>query len=110
MRRHLETVFPQLAGVEIDFAWGGTLAVTPDRLPFAREVRPGCFALTGFSGLGVVLAPWLGASVADAMRGSGGLAWDCLQHLPAPRFPGGPWLAGPTQALALGYYALRDRF
>jgi gamma-glutamylputrescine oxidase len=108
VRRHLARVFPQLAEVPLEFAWGGTLSITPNRLPYAREVAPGLFSLSGFSGLGVALGPWLGAGVADAMRGAPGLAWDCLQRLPAPRFPGGAWLRRPTLAAAMTY-TLRDR-
>jgi gamma-glutamylputrescine oxidase len=60
VRRHLARVFPQLADVPLEFAWGGTLSITPNRLPYAREVAPGLFSLSGFSGLGVALGPWLG--------------------------------------------------
>lgn len=109
VRRHLIRVFPQLADVPLDFAWGGTLSVTPNRLPYGREVAPGLFSLSGFSGLGVVLAPYLGSAVADAMLGKAGAAWDALQRLPAPRFPGGTLLRGPTLAAAMSFFALRDR-
>lgn len=109
VRRHLEKVFPQLAGIPLDYAWGGTLSVTPNRLPHGREMAPGLFSLSGFSGLGVVLAPYLGAAAADAMLGRPGPAWDGLQRLPAPRFPGGTLLRGPTLAAAMSFFALRDR-
>jgi len=109
VRRHLIRVFPQLADVPLDFAWGGTLSVTPNRLPYGREVAPGLFSLSGFSGLGVVLAPYLGGAVADAMLGQDSAAWDALQRLPAPRFPGGTLLRGPTLAAAMSFFALRDR-
>jgi gamma-glutamylputrescine oxidase len=110
VRPHLARVFPQLAAVPIDHAWGGTLAISPNRLPFVIEPHPGLHALNGFSGVGVVLAPWLGDAVGRAMAGEDNLGYDCLRRLPAPRFPGGPRLRWPTQALAMRFMALRDRF
>jgi gamma-glutamylputrescine oxidase len=109
VRPHLLRVFPQLASVPIDHAWGGTLAITPNRLPFVIEPHPGLYAANGFSGVGVVLAPWLGDAVGRAMAGEDNLGYDLVRRLPAPRFPGGPRLRWPTQALAMRFMALRDR-
>jgi gamma-glutamylputrescine oxidase len=109
VRPHLLRVFPQLADVPIDHAWGGLLAVSPDRLPFVIEPAPGLRALNGFSGLGVVLAPWLGDAVGQAMAGIANPGYDLLRRLPAPRFPGGPLLRWPTQVLAMRTLALLDK-
>ena len=110
VRPHLLRIFPQLAGVQIDHAWGGTLAISPNRLPFVIEPRPGLYAANGFSGVGVVLAPWLGDAVGRAMAGEANPGYDLVRRLPGPRFPGGAWLRWPTQALAMRFMALRDRF
>ncbi len=109
VRPHLARVFPQLADVPISHAWGGSLAITPNRLPFVMEPRPGLHAVNGFSGLGVALAPWLGQAVGRAMAGEANEAHDLVSRMPDPRFPGGPWLRWPTQALAMSFMALRDR-
>jgi len=109
VRPHLLRVFPQLADVALDHAWGGTLSITPWRLPHAAEVDAGLWSLSGFSGLGVVLAPYLGRIVGAAMAGTDRSGFDLLRRLPAPRFPGGPLLRWPTMALAMGVAALRDR-
>lgn len=110
VRPHLRHIFPELGAVPIDHAWGGTLAITPNRLPFVIEPRPGLFAANGFSGVGVVLAPWLGDAVGRAMAGEDNIGYDLVRRLPAPRFPGGARLRWPTQALAMRFMALRDRF
>lgn len=110
MRPHLARVFPQLAHVPISHAWGGSLAISPNRLPFVIEPLPGLHAVNGFSGLGVVLAPWLGQTVGRAMGGQPDAGYDLVRRLANPRFPGGPWLRWPTQALAMTFFALRDRF
>jgi len=110
VRPHIARIFPQLADVPISHAWGGTLAISPNRLPFAIEPHLGLYAVNGFSGVGVVLAPWLGQAVGLAMAGEANSGYDLLRRLPAPRFPGGPLLRWPTQALAMRFMALRDRF
>ena len=37
VRRHLTRIYPQLGRSRIDYAWGGTLAITLRRLPFIRQ-------------------------------------------------------------------------
>jgi gamma-glutamylputrescine oxidase len=108
VRRHIRAVFPQLADVTIDHAWGGTLAITPNRLPYVREVEPGMIAVGGFSGLGVVMAPYVGKLVAQALIGDDS-DYARLARLPVPRFPGGRWMRWPTLVAAMSFLALRDR-
>ena len=74
------------------------------------EPHPGLYAANGFSGVGVVLAPWLGDAVGRAMAGEANMGYELVRHLPAPRFPGGARWRLPTQALAMRFMALRDRF
>jgi gamma-glutamylputrescine oxidase len=108
VRPHLLKVFPQLAAVRYDYAWGGTLGITPTRMPWVRELEPGLVNASGFSGLGVVLAPYTGKAVADALCGERD-AFELLGRVPVPPFPGGPLLRSPTLVAAMLFYALRDR-
>lgn len=108
VRPHMARVFPQLRDIGIDHAWGGTLSVTPTRLPYVRGLAPGLYNASGFSGLGVVLAPYFGRILGDAIAGDG-RALDRLSGLPAPAFPGGRWLRWPILAAAMTMFALRDR-
>jgi gamma-glutamylputrescine oxidase len=108
VRPHALGVFPQLADVRFDFAWGGTLGITPTRMPLVRELAPGLVNASGFSGLGVVLAPFVGKVVADALVGERE-TFELLGRIPVPAFPGGPALRWPTLVAAMSFYALRDR-
>lgn len=108
VRPHMARVFPQLGKVRIDHAWGGTLSITPTRLPFVRELKPGLYNVSGFSGLGVVLAPYFGRILGDAIAGERDL-FDRLARLPVPPFPGGRWLRWPTLVAAMTFFAIRDR-
>lgn len=109
VRRHILRVFPQLADVRLDHGWGGTLAITPNRLPFVREIAPGMINVSGYSGLGVVLAPYFGKLVADLVAHGNGADFARLAALPVPRFPGGALLRWPTLVAAMSFFALRDR-
>lgn len=108
VRPHLERVFPSLKDVPFDYAWGGTLGITPKRLPLIRELDPGFINASGFSGLGVMLGPTVGRVVAQALMGDRDV-FAMLTRLPAPVFPGGQWFRTPALVAAMLFYALRDR-
>jgi gamma-glutamylputrescine oxidase len=108
VRKHLRIVYPRLGDVTVDYAWGGTLAVTIHRLPYIRKVRSGVYAAAGYSGQGVALAPFAGKVIADAIRHAPGKL-DQFATLPTPRFPGGTLLRKPALVAGMLWYALRDR-
>jgi gamma-glutamylputrescine oxidase len=108
VRKHMLKIYPRLAGVRITHAWGGTLGVTRTRVPFVGEVAPGVFAAAGYSGQGVLLAPYFGKLLAAATLGDRS-GVELLALLPTPPFPGGRRWRRPVLAAGLGWYALRDR-
>ncbi len=108
VRRNMLKIYPQLANVEITHAWGGTLAVTQTRAPFVRQLSSDVFVSAGYSGQGVVLAPYFGKLLARAVTGDARDV-ELLSRLAVPPFPGGRWLRQPLLAAGLTYYALRDR-
>jgi gamma-glutamylputrescine oxidase len=107
VRKYLLHVFPQLKDTRIDYAWGGTLAITTSRLPFVREIEPGLFNASGFSGQGIVVAPFAGKALAQAISGDRRI-FDLLAQFPVRRFPGGKYLRWPVLVAAMSWYALRD--
>jgi gamma-glutamylputrescine oxidase len=108
VRKHLRVVYPQLGDVKVDYAWGGTLAITLHRLPYIRKVRNGVYAAAGYSGQGVALAPFAGKVIADAILNAPGKL-DRFAALSTPRFPGGKIMRKPALVAAMLWYALRDR-
>lgn len=108
VRKNLAKVYPRLAAIPITHAWGGTLGITMSRMPFVGEVAPGVRVASGYSGQGVMLAPYVGKLLADAALGeTGGV--ELLSRLPTPPFPGGRLLRWPLTVAGLSWYALRDR-
>ncbi len=107
VRKHLARVYPQLADAPLAYAWGGTLAITLNRLPYIRRVRPGVYAAAGYSGQGVAIAPFAGKILAEAIAGNPGKL-DAFAALPVTTFPGGPLLRFPALVAAMTWYRLRD--
>jgi len=102
-------IYPHLKDVRIDYAWGGTLAITFNRLPHFDFRSDGVINISGYSGSGVHMATIAGKVVSEAVNGQMA-KFDIMSQLPTPKFPGGATLRWPLLPLALTWYALRDRF
>ncbi|MFM2237009.1 MAG: hypothetical protein RL209_1043, partial [Pseudomonadota bacterium] len=100
-------VFPSLAQTPIDYAWGGAVGVTMNRLPHMGR-SGNVFYAHGFSGHGALVTTLAGELMAEAAVGTMS-RFDVFANLPHSRFPGGKWLSRPLATLGLLYYAMRDR-
>lgn len=98
----LMRIHPQLESVQIDFAWGGDVAMTLDRLPHVGAIN-GAWYATGCNGSGVALMPWLGGQMGAHIAGDGPLpSFAELKHrsIPLSRWRAlwtplvGRWFAG----------------
>lgn len=107
VRKHMIEVFPSLAQIPIDYAWGGAVGVTMNRLPHMGR-KGNVFYAHGFSGHGALVTTVAGELMAEAVVGTME-RFDVFEGLPHSRFPGGKWLARPLATLGLLYYAMRDR-
>lgn len=108
VRGSLRRVYPELGDIRITHAWGGTLAITLSRLPHVAQIAPGVLSASGYSGHGVAMAVMAGRILAEAVAGQAE-RFDVMAGLSTPRFPGGAGLRSPLLALAMTWYALRDR-
>ncbi|MCP4388869.1 MAG: FAD-binding oxidoreductase [Gammaproteobacteria bacterium] len=109
VRKPMLQVYPQLADSRIDYAWGGTLAVTLNRMPHFGRVGDGIYYAQGYSGQGVAMASLAGKLIAEALSGEAE-HFDLFGKIPTRSFPGGDLLRWPGMVLGMSYYALRDRF
>jgi gamma-glutamylputrescine oxidase len=108
VRHYMLRVFPQLADVPIDYAWGGTLAITRSRLPHFARVAPEIFVAHGYSGQGIALATLAGKLIAEAVAGTAE-RFDVMADLQLRPFPGGTLLRRPALVAGMLWYGLRDR-
>ena len=72
IRRNLDDMFPQLAGVDIVESWAGMVETSPDVVPMIGEVGdiPGFYLATGFSGHGFGIGPGAGKALAAMLSGA----------------------------------------
>ncbi len=105
LKANLTEIFPQLAGVEIDYCWGGLVDMTKDRFPRAGY-HDGVWYAMGYSGHGAQLSTHLGMMIADAILDRPdrnplkGLEWPAV-----PGHFGKPWFL-PLVGM---YYKMLDR-
>ncbi len=109
VRKSMTEIFPHLHDVRIDYAWGGTLAITMKRLPYLTRVAPNILSASGYSGHGVGSATHAGQLMALAVLGQSD-GFDTMAHIPTHPFPGGASMRTPLLSLAMTWYSLRDRF
>ncbi|MEX0808036.1 MAG: FAD-dependent oxidoreductase [Dongiaceae bacterium] len=67
MRRRLLAVYPQLADVKIETAWGGTMGYPIHKMPMVGEAEPGLWYTLGYGGHGMGTTAMTGELVAGAI-------------------------------------------
>lgn len=108
VRKPMLDIFPQLKDTRLDYAWGGTLGITLNRLPHFEQLTKNILSLSGYSGHGVGTATWAGKIAAEVIAGQAE-KFDIMARIPTPNFPGGTLLRSPLLVLAMLWYSLRDK-
>lgn len=108
VRPHMLKIYPELKDTRIDYGWGGTLAITMNRMPDFGRLSPQVYYTHGYSGHGVPIATLAGKLVAEAISGHAG-RFDVMAEVPSPRFPGGTLLRWPGLVAGMLFFSLRDR-
>ena len=98
-------VHPQLAGLRVDYAWGGNVGFTFDRMPHVGRMDGVTYAM-GCCGTGVALMTSLGTAVGGWLSGDPAPALSRLRFplVPAP-YEGRPWFL----PFAGEWFRLQDR-
>lgn len=92
LHRGLLEVHPQLAGYRIEYAWGGNVGFTFDRMPHVGRTTDGVAYAMGCCGTGVALMTHLGTKVGEWLAGGEPPVLSRLTFplVPAP-YEGRPW-------------------
>jgi glycine/D-amino acid oxidase-like deaminating enzyme len=106
LHRGLLEVHPQLADYRIEYAWGGNVGFTFDRMPHAGRTNDGVTYAVGCCGTGVALMTWLGTRVGGWLAGDRAPAITELGFplVPAP-YEGHPWFL----PFVGEFYRMKDR-
>lgn len=107
MRKTMVRYFPQLADTKVEFAWGGYVAITVNRLPHFGRLADNVLYAQGFSGHGVALTGLAGRLMAETVAGQAE-RFDVVTRIPHMSFPGGTLFRTPMLVLAMQWHALRD--
>lgn len=107
MKKRMADVFPQLAGTQVDYAWGGFVDVTRNRAPDFGVIDPNYYYVQGFSGHGVALTGIAGRVVAEAIAGESA-QFELFSQLRHARFPGGPAWRRPALELGMLYHRVME--
>jgi glycine/D-amino acid oxidase-like deaminating enzyme len=106
LHKGLLEVHPQLAGFRIEYAWGGNVGFTFDRMPHVGRTKDGVTYALGCCGTGVALMTYLGTKVGAWLAGDEAPALTKLRFpiVPAP-YEGRPWFL----PVAGEWFRLQDR-
>lgn len=108
VRSYMLRLFPQLEDIRVDYAWGGTLSVTVNRMPHVGRLKPNLYFAQGYSGHGISTANFAGKVIAEAINGTA-TRFDVFRDIPIHMFPGGTLFRYPGMVLGMLYYSLKDR-
>ena len=110
MQPKMLKVFPQLAGTEIAFQWGGKIGITANRFPQVGRLQqyPNVFYAQGYSGHGLNVTHWCARLLAEAIHAGHSQGLDIFSQVPHMTFPGGKALRSPLLALGMLWYRVRE--
>ncbi len=110
-RKHhakMARIYPQLANIGIDYAWGGTIGVPIKRVPLLGKISPNIMYCQGYAGHGVNVTHMAGQIMADAVAGTME-RFDLFANVKPFIVPGARPLHKPLVSLGMLYYMIKDR-
>ena len=96
-------MFPALAGIEVDYCFGGLVDMTRDRLPRAGQVD-GMYYAMGYSGHGAQMSNQMGVVLAGMILGKDSNPLADMTWPAIPMYTGRPWFLPAVGA----YYRFKD--
>ena len=108
VRKYMLRIYPELENTPIEYGWGGTLAITMNRMPDFGRLSPQVFYAHGYSGHGVPIATLAGKLLSEVISGTAE-RFDVMASVPSRQFPGGTLLRWPGLVAGMLFYSLRDR-
>lgn len=107
LRPGMLKAFPQLENARIDYAWGGNIAISINRIPQFGRIEGNTWYAQGYSGHGLAPAHMAGLVLADAIGGDLE-RFDVFERIRHWRLPGGRRFANPALAIGMLYHRLKE--
>ena len=108
VRKRMLKVFPKLKKYKIDYSWGGSLAITVNRLPhFGTSMNNKLLYAFGYSGHGLALSVLAGKLIAEKIDGKED-RFNFFADINHMSIPFGNLLRRPIYSAAILYYRFRD--
>ena len=108
LRPKMARIYPQLANIRVDYAWGGTIGVPVNRVPQMGRLYSDVFYSQGYSGHGVNVTQLAGRIMADAVGGTLE-QFDMFANVKPLVIPGAHVFQKPMVTLGMMYYKMKDR-
>lgn len=106
--KRMYKVFPQIKDCKIDFSWGGTLAISVNRLPnFGTLMNKKLYFGHAYSGHGLALSVLGGKLISEKIEGYSE-RFDYFAKINHFKIPGGDFLRRPIYSSAIIYYRFMD--
>jgi glycine/D-amino acid oxidase-like deaminating enzyme len=107
LRANMLRAFPQLEDANIDYEWGGDIAISMNRIPQFGRIRGNTYYAQGYSGHGVAPTHMAGQVMAEVISGDSE-RFDVFAKINHWKLPGGKLFANPALALGMLYFRLKE--
>jgi glycine/D-amino acid oxidase-like deaminating enzyme len=107
LRPKMIRAFPQLKNANIDYEWGGNIAISMNRIPQFGRVKGNTYYAQGYSGHGVAPTHIAGQVMAEVISGDSE-KFDVFAKIHHWKIPGGKLFANPALALGMLYFRLKE--
>ena len=109
MYKKMLKVYPQLEGIEIDYAWDGQMGIGINRMPQLGKLTDNVYFIQAYSGHGVAPTHMMARITAEHIAGEN-KRFDIMAKIRHWPFPGGRFLRRPGMALGMLYFKALDFF
>ena len=110
VQQRMYRVFPMLKKYKINYSWGGTLAITVNRLPsFGTLMDEKIIYAHAYSGHGLALSILAGKLISEKISGKSE-RFNFFSKIKHFSIPGGDIMRRPIYASAITFYKIKDFF
>lgn len=108
LRPCIESTFPQLKGVQIDFQWSCAMGIVMNRIPQLGKLSSNVWYCQGYSGHGIATTHIMGEIMAKAITGDLE-QYDTFAACKHIKVPLGDQLGNPMLAAGMWYYQMLEK-